>query len=178
MTFEELLTKKKDAILQRWVDDALAMYSKDASAAFRREKDPFANPVGHSLRVGTQAIFEALLDGMTEEGEIRGHLDGVIRVRAVQQVSASGAVDFVFGLKQAVRTELGVKPGDAQFAPELAKLDGQIDRIALMAFDVYVKCRDQVSELRINEVKRRVSWVLDKMGQRSPDAELVQLDPE
>ncbi len=177
MTFEKLLAKKKDAILQRWVDDALAMYSKDASTVFRREKDPFANPVGHSLRVGAQAIFEALLEGTAAE-EIRGHLDGIIKVRAVQQVSASQAVGFVFDLKRAVRAELGVKPGDARLATELAELDGRIDRIALLAFEVYVECRDQLSQLRINEVKRRVSWVLDKMGERSPDAELVQLDPK
>ena len=179
MTFEELLAKKKDAILQKWVDDALAMYSKDASKVFRREKDPFANPVGHSLRVGTQGIFEALLNGADDE-KIRGYLDGVIKVRAVQQVTPSQAVGFVFSLKQAVRTELNVKAGDAQFAPELAELDGQIDRIALLAFEVYVECRDQLCELRINEVKRRVSWVLEKMGQHSPaeEEELVQLDPE
>jgi hypothetical protein len=70
-----------------------------------------------------------------------------------------------------------VKPGDAQLAADLAELDERVDRIALMAFDIYVRCRDQVCELRINEVKRRVSWVLDRMGQRSPDAELVELDP-
>lgn len=176
-TFKELLAKKQDAILRRWVDDALAMYAKDASKVFRREKDPFANPVGHSLRVGTQGIFEALLNEAGDE-EIRGYLDGVIKVRAVQQVSPSQAVGFVFSLKQTVRSELDVKPGDAKFAPELAKLDGQIDRIGLLAFEVYVECRDQLCELRINEVKRSVSWVLEKMGQRSPEEELVQLDPE
>jgi hypothetical protein len=177
MTFKELLAKKQKAILQRWVDDALAIYSKDASKTFQREKDPFANPVGHSLRVGTQGIFEALLDGADEE-RTRGHLDGVIKVRAVQQVTPSQAVGFVFSLKQAVRAELNVKPGDAQFASELAKLDGEIDRIALLAFEAYVECRERLCELRVNEVKRRVSWVLDKMRQRSPDEELVQLDPK
>lgn len=177
MTLKELLAKKQDAILRRWVDDALAMYSEDASKTFKREKDPFANPVGHSLRVGTRGIFEALLSGADDE-ETRGYLDGVIKVRAVQQVPPSQAVGFVFSLKQAVRAELDVKPGDENLAPELAKLNGQIDRIALLAFEVYVECRDQLCELRISEVKRRVSWVMEKMGQRSPEEELVQLDPK
>jgi hypothetical protein len=177
MTFDELLEKKKDAILQRWLDDALAMYSRDAAVVFGRQKDPFANPVGHTLRVGTEGVFEALLDGMAEE-ELRGRLQGMIQVRAVQQVSASEAVSFVFGLKRAVRAELRGKPGDSQFAIELAKFDERVDRLALTAFDIYVECRQQVSELRINEVKRRVSWVLDKMGRRSPEAELIQLEPE
>lgn len=177
MTFEELLQKKKDAIQQRWCDDALATYSKDATVAFRRQKDAFANPVGHALRIGTQGVFEALLDGAAED-EIRGHLEGMVKIRAVQQFSASEGLSFLFGLKKIVRAELGVKRNDSQFADELAKFDDQIDRIALLAFDVFVECRQQVSELRINEIKRRVSWVMEKMGQRSPDAELVQLDPE
>ncbi len=177
MTFEELLQKKKDAILQRWCDDALATYSKDATNAFRRQKDPFANPVGHALRMGTQGVFEALLDG-PDDDEIRGHLEGMVKIRAVQQFSPSEALSFLFGVKKIVRAELGVKRDDSRFAAELAKFDDQVDRMALFAFDVFVECRQQVSELRINEIKRRVSWVVEKMGQHSPDAELVQLDPE
>ena len=67
MTLAALLKKKKNAIVQRWLDAALAVYPKDASAAFGRQKDPFANPIGHSLRVGTDGVFASLLDGMGDE---------------------------------------------------------------------------------------------------------------
>ena len=60
MTLGELLKKRQDAIVRGWVDRALAMYADDASAAYRRQKDPFANPVGHALRIGTQGVFEEI----------------------------------------------------------------------------------------------------------------------
>jgi len=175
MTLGELLQDNKDAIVQRWLDDVLAMYPEDTSAAFKRQRDPFANPVGHSLRVGTREIFEALLDGM-DTGRIRRHLSEIIKIRAVQAFSASQAVGFVFRLKKAIRTELRTAASDPRLSPDLAELEGQIDRIALAAFDVFVQCREQVCELRVNEIKRSVSWIVDKLNQRGSDPELARID--
>jgi hypothetical protein len=168
MTFRELLQENKDVIVQRWLDDVLATYPEASSAAFARQKDPFANPTGHSLRVGTRGIFEALLDGADAE-KIRQHLHEIVRIRAVQEFSASEAVRFVFHLKAAVRAELTKASRDRRFSSELAEFEDQIDRIALVAFDVFVECREQVCELRVNEVKRRVSWVVDRMNRRGLD---------
>lgn len=165
MTFRELLQEKKEAIVERWLSDVLATYPGESAAAFRRQKDPFANPVGHSLRVGTRGLFEALLDGMDAE-KIHQYLLEIIKIRAVQQFSASQAVRFVFHLKQAVRGELPEAAGDPRFSEDLATLERQVDQIALAAFDVFVQCREQVCELRVNEVKRRVSWVVDNMNKR------------
>jgi len=175
MTLGELLRTKKDAIVQRWLAEVLASYAEDSAAAFRRQKDPFANPVGRSLRVGTRGIFETLLDGMDAE-KIRQYLQEIIKIRAVQQFSASQAVGFVFCLKEAVRAELGKAVGDQRFSSELAKFEAEVDQIALAGFDVFVQCREQVCELRVNEVKRRVSWILDKMSQHGLNPELVQID--
>ena len=71
-----------------------------------RQKDPFANPVGHSLREGTRGIFEALLDG-TDAEKIR---DTCVRSSRSEQSSSfppPEAVGFIFGLKEAIRAELG-----------------------------------------------------------------------
>ena len=185
MTLAELLQKNQDAIIGRWFEFALATYGGAAPAAFKRQKDPFANPVGHSLRVGTRNIFAALLSGMDggkgDSGEmdlekIRQDLHDIVKIRAVQEFPASEAVGFVFQLKEAVRVELagtklaGAKQAEAandpRFRRELAKLESQIDQVALAAFDIFVQCREQVYDLRVNEVKRRVSWVMDKMNNR------------
>jgi len=169
---QELLHRSKDAIVERWLDAALAMYPAESTALFRRQKDPFANPVGHSLRVGTREIFEALLDGMDAE-RIRRSLGEIIKIRAVQQFSASEAVHFVFGLKDAIRGELGTAVHEPGLSSELARLEGQVDRIGLAAFDIFVECREQVYELRVNEVKRRVSWVVEKLNKREPPTQSV-----
>jgi hypothetical protein len=148
--------------------DALQAYASDSSALFSKEKDPFANPIGHSLRQGTRGVVEALLGGMDVD-DIRRHLLEIIKIRAVQEMPPSRAVGFVFRLKEAVRAELGDAAVSAEHASELTGLDAQIDQIALLAFDVYTQCREQVSELRLNEVKRSVSWVVDRINQRAEE---------
>lgn len=178
-TFLELLTKHGEAIVQRWLDAALATYPQDSGALFKREKDRFANPVGHGLRVATQGVFEVLLDGGddgVDTEKIREPLREIVKMRAVQEFSASQAVGFVFDLKEAVRAELGEATGDPRIASGLVKFEAEIDRVALAGFDLFVECREQVSELRINEVKRRVSWIVDKMNERGSDSELAEAD--
>ena len=167
MTLRELLQQKKDAIVQRWLEEALNTYPEGSSAAFSRQKDPFANPVGHSLRVGTKEIFGSILEG-TDTAKIQEFLREIIKIRAVQQFSASQALRFIFDLKNVIRAELGSVAGESRFSAEFAEFDGQIDQIALVAFDIFVQCREQVYELRVNEVKRQVSWVMEKMNQRDP----------
>lgn len=175
MSLEELLRNSEDAILVRWLEDALATYPGSSSEVFKREKDPFANPIGRSLREGTRGMFRALMD--RENAEVmRQHVSEIMRIRAVQQHLPSQAVGFLFSLKSAIRAELHGAATQAEYSSALAELDSQIDRIALMAFDIYVQYREQVSELRINEVKRQVSWVVDKINGRVPDQDLVQID--
>ncbi len=166
MTFVELLQQKKEAIVQRWLDGALAAYPEESAAAFGRQKDPFGNPVGHRLRVGTRTIVEALLDGTDADDErIQQSLHEIIKIRAVQQFSASLAVGFVFLLKDAIRAELGDAVTGQRCLPDLTGFERRIDGVSLAAFDIFVECRERVSELRINEVKRRVSWAVEKMNQ-------------
>jgi hypothetical protein len=170
MTLARLLQENKDAIVRRWLDDVLAMYPGAYAAVLRREQDPFANPVGQSLRLGLAGIFVAVVDG-ADFGMAQPYLAGIIKIRAVQELTASQAVDFVFRLKEAVRAELGAAAAEGPLAAELVQFERRVDRIALAAFDVFVQCREQVCELRINEVKRKVSWVVEKLNSRGPAPE-------
>ena len=163
MELSERLQDSKEAIVGRWLEDALATYSADAATAFVRQEDPFANPVGHSLRVGTRAIFEALLDGADVE-KVHRSLEDIIRIRAVQELDPSRAVSFVFRLKDAIRAEMGQASSDPQALAELAQLERRIDEVALAAFDVFVRCREQVCELRVNELKRQIPWVMERQS--------------
>ena len=161
MTLQELLQKKKTAIVARWLDDVLSTYPKDFSNMLGKQADRFANPVGHAIRVGTQAAFEGLMEGV-EADETCSHLHKIIKIRAVQQFSPSKAVSFVFLLKKAIRAELAKDASHQRFSSELMEFENQIDQVALLAFDYYARCREQVYELRVNEVKRRVSVIVDK----------------
>jgi hypothetical protein len=166
----ERLLERKEAVIQHWIDGILATYPGHASATFGREQDRFANPVGHSVRAGTRGIVEALCNGLDAE-QIRASLREIIKVRAVQQFTPSQAVSFVFHLKNVIRADLADVARDPEATSELAALDGEIDRIALAAFDIFTQCREHVYQLRIEEVKRQVAWVVGKMNQRGEDPE-------
>ena len=167
MALSARVREKSSAIARRWLAGAMTAYPADSAALFRRERDPFANPVGRALRVGTLAVVEALCEGREPE-EICSHLDEIVKIRAVQEFAPSRAVSFVFLLKEAIRAELGPEDAGGAFASELAELDGRIDGIALGAFDVYMHYRGRVYELRMNEVKRSVARLIETMKRRRP----------
>jgi len=124
--------------------------------------------VGHALRVGTAAIFDSVLDGMDPE-KICRDLTDIIKIRAVQDFSPSEAVSFVFLLKKAVRGELGEEAGAPGLSAELAEFDAEVDQIALFAFDIFVRCREQVYALRVNEANRSVAGVMKRLDRVAGD---------
>jgi hypothetical protein len=174
MTLRDFLGDRRDVIARSWLDGALAMYPGDSADVFAREKDPFANPVGHSLRAGTRGIVDIVIDG-GDPGEVVEYLRDIMKIRAVQPYPPSQAIGFLFRLKRIVRAVLGDMAQDSRYSEELAELDAQVDGIALTAFDVFIGCREQIYELRVNEVKRQVSWIVEKVNQADPDPELVQI---
>jgi len=107
---------------------------------------------------------------MKLEGLLRLRKDAVVErwvgdVIALQELTAPQAVGFVFGLKDAIRAEIGPANGDPDLWSQLADLERRIDEIALAAFDVFVECREKVCELRVNEVKRQVAWATERQSQ-------------
>ena len=116
---------------------------------------PFANPVRGTILQGIEGVYDALLE---EEGQdpdvLNDFLDKVIRIRAVQDYSPSQALSFVFSLKEAIRKVLGKEIREHHLQDQLLLLDSRVDALALRAFDVYMGCREQVYELRVDEVKR------------------------
>jgi hypothetical protein len=90
-------------------------------------------------------------------------LDNIVRIRAIQDFTASQAVSFPFLLKQIIRAEF--EPDALPYSEELAALEARIDELALLAFDLYVKCREQVFEIKANEIKRR-AFILERAHPR------------
>jgi len=162
---EDLVNDRRDVVARRWVQEILATYPEDAAALFQREQDPFANPLGHSVREGTHGLLEAIFGNMDAD-ELRKHLDSIIRVRAIQQFPPSEALSFLFSLKPILESVFSEATLDQGLAQGLERIQDRIDQVALMAFDVYTECREEVSKLRINEVKRQVTWVIEKMNRR------------
>lgn len=144
--------ERREAIVQRWVHLTLATYPADAVRFLREEPDPFANPVGSTIAEALAALFGELLAGLQPE-RVRPLLDRVIRLRAVQDFSPSQAVGFIFLLKPVLREELAKAGREAPMAEELAELEAEIDRLGLLAFDLFMGCREQIFALRVKELR-------------------------
>ena len=171
----ERLQQRRAAIHERWLGRTLETYPPDAAVFLKRQRNPFANPVGQTVAAGTRVILDSVLDG-ADPGTIRSHLEEILKIRAVQEFSPAVAVGFLFLLKDAIRDELASEEFAAGDRLELEQLDARIDRVALLAFDIFVQCREKVYELRLAEVRRNLgvpaSWM-----KRSRRARFVG-DPE
>lgn len=164
-------SSKRKAIVDRWMDLTLQVYPEESARFMRRERDRFGNPVGRITRDALEAVFEGLVTGRATE-EIRESLDEVLRLRAVQDLSPSRAVGFVFLLKRAIRELLDEVATDRPPSADLTALDSGIDRLGLESFDLFMKCREQIYDLRAREIRRRTASLLARMerdSEREPD---------
>jgi len=168
MTLKDLLHSRRAAIQKRWLEKTLETYAPDASAFFEGQKDQFANPVGQALRAGTQIMVDCLLDDMDAE-KICSALDEIVKIRSIQDFTPAQAVSFVFSLRSVIREELKGEL-DAARLVELAQFEARIDQLALFAFDVYVKCRERLYEIRVSEVKRSVSGLMRRLNREEEKA--------
>ena len=151
--FTDLLQAKRAPILERWRTLILETYPKDTSQFLRSQKDRFLNPVGHTIKEETETLFDEFLGGMNKE-KINGSLDRIIRIRSVQDFAPSQVVTFVFLLKGAIREVLQKEIRENRLFEELSDFDGKVDELALVAVDIYMKCRETIYQLRIKEIKK------------------------
>ncbi|MGA2264523.1 MAG: RsbRD N-terminal domain-containing protein [Acidobacteriota bacterium] len=150
----EFLASKRDGIIGLWLERTLQNYPDGTSRFMLQEHDRFRNPVGNALKENLPALFDALLE-IEATGEFEHGLDTVIRMRAVQDFSPSEAVSFIFLLKEIVRQELkGGRQIDSD-GSAFAAFETRVDKMALHAFDLYVRCREQISEIKADEIRRR-----------------------
>lgn len=147
--------------MKRWFDTILETYPTDTQRFLQRQKDQFTNPVAHRISEGVEGLFDALLQGI-DSNEVSSFLDRIIRIRAVQDFSPSQAMAFIFLLKMVIREELKSEIRENRVSEELLKFESRIDNLALLAFDIYMKCREQVYELRVSETKRMLYGLLKK----------------
>ncbi|MDI6743803.1 MAG: RsbRD N-terminal domain-containing protein [Thermodesulfovibrionales bacterium] len=152
MKLNSLLADKKASILEKWFDVIIESYPPDTSNFLKNQSNRFANPAGSAISQGIENIFDELLRGLNQ-GNTLQFLDNIVRIRAVQDFTPSQALSFIFPLKRIIREELTVEIAGSQLSDEILALESKIDDLALSAFDIYMKCREKIYEIKANEVK-------------------------
>jgi hypothetical protein len=161
---KDLLLHNRSAIVQKWFDQIVKTYPAN-SQEFIKGKDPFANPVGSTILLGIEGLYEELLREMDSE-KVTKYLDSVIRIQAVQGFSPSQALSFIPSLKGVVREELGEKILGKRLAEELLEFETRVDQLTLLAFDNYMECREKIYEIRAQELRNRSVEVMERIQRR------------
>jgi hypothetical protein len=113
MELATLLEQNRETILGRWFDLIAGTYPEVTSAFLAKQKDQFRNPVGHAISQSIGPIYDQILSAMDTD-ELLHALDGVIRIRSVQDFTPSGAVVFIFQLKTAIRDVMDAQIRDSE----------------------------------------------------------------
>jgi hypothetical protein len=162
MNLNDLLVEKKSSIVKKWFDLIIDNYPSDASHYFKKQTNRFLNPVGHTISEGIDGLFDELLNGVDHSEKFFPFLNDILRIRAVQDFSPSKAVSFIFLLKQAVREELKSEIKKQQISDDLTSFESRIDIIALLSFDIYMKCREKIYEIKADEARRMTFRLLQR----------------
>jgi hypothetical protein len=137
-----------ETIAREWLERIAHTYPPDAARLIGHEQDAFRNPIGKTFREAAAILVAELLNGMNAS-RILAALESIIRIRAVQNFTPGRALAFILELKEVVKGKTTDLP--------IEVLCARIDHMVLVAFDLYMKCREQTYEVRVNEAKRQVS---------------------
>jgi hypothetical protein len=161
---EELLVREKAAILKKWLQVVLETYPEESARFLEAQKDPFANPAGAAIRAALAALFEDLLRPAARASDQSVSLADLMRLRSVQGFPPSRAVGFVPALKRIIREVVGSQVDEDPLRAERQALEARIDLMALTAFDLFARCREELYELRVREA----------LGQRDAAVRLLE----
>jgi RsbT co-antagonist protein rsbRD N-terminal domain len=161
MNFKQQLLEKKKAILKRWFDAITESYPSDTAGFLKKQKAQFTNPVGYTFSEGLEGLFDGLLQGMMPD-TVSSFLESIVRIRAIQELNPSEALLFIFRLKKVVREELGGAILQQVPAEGLREFDSAVDDLALFSFDLYMKCREKIYELKANEARNMTFRLLQQ----------------
>lgn len=166
----KILERKQSVLEKKWFELTARTYAPDTAEFLQRKTDPFDNPVGGAMLSGLKVLLEQLIHGMDPK-TITSHLDPIIRIRAAQNFTPSQATAFILSLKKILRENLAKELRDSRIASELVIVESKIDQLCLMAFDIYMQCREKIFQISANETKNRTFRAFERAGLISEAAE-------
>ena len=165
MDVTKLCAAHRETLLSRWTESFFASYPLDAAGFLRTSDDPFANPVGRITREAAAELYDAVAGLDVTAEAVRGALESLMRLRAVQDMPPSRAAGALYLLKPLLRAEIlpvlagAGGPAQADLSAYL-EMESRLDSLALLALDMYQDSREKVFRLRVEELKREQSQVL------------------
>jgi hypothetical protein len=162
MELEKHLKENKKNLVKQWFTAVTDTYPRESAGFFQNNADPFANPVGNTIKRNLDLLFDQVIGPKMDLSAAKDALDPIVRIRAVQEFTPGKALSFILRIKQIIAKELSSRRKEKDVELYLAAVESNADELMLMAFDIYTACKQQIYSLRINEAKQRVRQLLIK----------------
>ncbi len=154
MKLRKLLKEKKEEILDKWFELLAKTYPQETAELMMRKRKSlfstplqrFESPAEYLFTTGLGKILDEITKEKIDWKEVDKALDDILRLRSLQDFTPSQAISFVFFLK-------GIVKSYSENLEEYVKFEPILDTLACRAFDVYMKCREDLYERRVAEVK-------------------------
>jgi len=158
LKLSEFIEEHMAALVDSWLDAVVGSYPADSAGFIKGKGDRMANPLGHAIRDMVEAVLGCLAKGCDEQA-LDSAMFPVIQMRAVQDFSPSEAVSFVGLLRDSVAGLARSKEAGSEL---IIELDDVVLGLMARAFDLYSGCREKLSEIKLEELKRNLYMLLRK----------------
>jgi len=134
--WEQVLRENRQSLLERWFAGAASLLSGGGSS-----------PVAEALA----AELGRLLDALAHGSSVDEPLVHLTRILAVQQLPPSRALSLLLGLMPVC---------DGLTSDEGNRFRDRLDELLLQAFDCYMKHRETICQLKLDEGRRQMHMAL------------------
>ncbi|UCC78628.1 MAG: RsbRD N-terminal domain-containing protein [Candidatus Zixiibacteriota bacterium] len=161
----DILRQRRDIILKKWIDTALDQYFSGNLKI--NDNDRFGNPVAYSISGGFETILDEIV-AETHTARLDDALEEIVKIKSLEVEKPSMAVDFLLRLKTLIQNELADSAQNGISTGEMEKLNNDIDNLILSAFDIFMKCREKLYEIRSKEFIKRSYKLLERANITGP----------
>lgn len=154
MSLKELILNHRSQVTTRWYHRLVEEIPAEAKKKILGTSDRFSNPIGFALSEGTQDIFDCFFNERPN-ADLEKALDKIVKIKAIQAITPSEAVHFVFLLKEVLLEVLEGAIKASEALEEWLEIEREIDRLVLIVFDLYSKAREKLYEIKVNEMKAK-----------------------
>ena len=158
LAISEFIRNNLDDLTGNWLDAIVGTYSDEAAGFIKGKQDRIQNPMGYAIKEMVESVLGCLASGC-DDRELESAMYPVIQMRAVQGFSPSEAVSFILLLRDSVS---GLARKNEAFPEIMLEFDEAVIGLMSRAFDIYSGCREKLSEIKQEELKRNLYMLLRK----------------
>lgn len=164
MNFIEHLSKSRESISARWLKALIESYPQESGKFLFSKKNEFTNPIGHAYEKGLADIFAAVFNRKTDD--LQQAMQEIVKIRSIQDYSASFAMNFMFILKDVIKEEYESYSKNKGDWKEYAEAIAMADEALKTALDMLLIQRERIYEIKANEVKKRTSKMIERLNKK------------